>query len=175
MATLEGIALVGDPGYQMVAQVSLVLFWDISRSWHCRLSFAVAVHEVQLSIVLGVLSLKLGPGPQNRARVALCLCAKCGADLQCECAVAVQAYPFVVRKVLRDSSSGGARMLLRDMLFDASGSVKPARMSAVLNAALGYVADQTDGFVDFDAVPADGAPLQVFIFRSLSSFCSTPI
>ncbi len=71
-----------------------------------------------------------------------------------------QAYPFVVRKVLRDSSSGGARMLLREMLFDASGSVKPARMSAVLNAALGYVAEQTDGFVDFDAVPAEGAPLQ---------------
>ena len=51
-------------------------------------------------------------------------------------------------------------MLLREMLFDASGSMKPARMSAVLNAALGYVAEQTDGFVDFDAVPADGAPLQ---------------
>lgn len=51
-------------------------------------------------------------------------------------------------------------MLLREMLFDASGSVKPARMSAVLNAALGYVAEQTDGFVNFDAVPADGAPLQ---------------
>ncbi|KAK9915022.1 hypothetical protein WJX75_003712 [Coccomyxa subellipsoidea] len=98
VATLEGIALVGDPGYQMVAQ----------------------------------------------------------------------AYPFVVRKVLRDSSSGGARMLLRDMLFDASGSVKPARMSAVLNAALGYVADQTDGFVDFDAVPADGAPLQEIVAFLLS-------
>lgn len=72
-----------------------------------------------------------------------------------------QAYPFVVRKVLRESSSGGARMLLQDMLFDGSGAVKPARMSAVLNAALGYVAEQTDGFVDFDAVPAEGASLHV--------------
>ena len=71
-----------------------------------------------------------------------------------------QAYPFVVRKVLRNSSSG-SRSLLRDIVFDAQGNVKPARMSAVLNAALGYVAEQTDGFVDFDAVPAEGAPLQV--------------
>ena len=34
-------------------------------------------------------------------------------------------------------------------------------MSALLNAALGHVAERADGFVDFDAVPADGAPLQV--------------
>ncbi|CAK0781480.1 hypothetical protein CVIRNUC_005384 [Coccomyxa viridis] len=70
-----------------------------------------------------------------------------------------EAYPFVVRKVLRNSSSG-SRMLLRDIVFDANGKVKPTRMSAILNAALGHVAEQTDGFVDFDAVPAEGAPLQ---------------
>ena len=74
----------------------------------------------------------------------------------------LQAYPFVVRKVLRNSSSG-SQGLLRDIVFDSHGNVKPARMSAVLNAALGYVAEQTDGFVDFDAVPAEGAPLQVRI------------
>ena len=74
----------------------------------------------------------------------------------------MQAYPFVVRKVLRNSSSG-SRSLLRDIVFDADGNVKPARMSAILNAALGYVAEQTDGFVDFDAVPAEGAPIQVSI------------
>ena len=78
--------------------------------------------------------------------------------------VCVQAYPFVVRKVLRNSSNG-SRTLLRDIVFDAHGNVKPARMSAVLNAALGYVAEQTDGFVDFDAVPAEGAPLQVSISK----------
>ena len=66
----------------------------------------------------------------------------------------------MVRKVLRNSSSG-SQMLLRDIVFDANGNVKPARISAVLNAALGYVAEQTDGFVDFDSVPAEGAPLQV--------------
>ena len=79
----------------------------------------------------------------------------------------VQAYPFVVRKVLRNSSSG-SRTLLRDIVFDAHGNVKPARMSSVLNAALGYVAEQTDGFVDFDAVPAEGAPLQVRVPKGCS-------
>ena len=91
IATLEGIALLGDPNYQMVAQ----------------------------------------------------------------------AYPFVVRKVLRNSTAS-VGTLLRDIVFDAStGAVKPTRLSALLNAALGFVADRTDGFVDLDAVPEDGASLQV--------------
>ena len=72
----------------------------------------------------------------------------------------LQAYPFVVRKVLRNASSGSA-LLLRDLMYDSNGNVKPTRLSALLNAALGYVADQTDGFVDFDAVPAEGASAQV--------------
>ena len=89
VATLEGIALVGDPQYQMVAQ----------------------------------------------------------------------AYPFVVRKVLRaDSSSSTA--ILRDILFDGDGALKATRLSTLLNAALGHVAEAQGGFVDFDAVPADGASLQ---------------
>lgn len=109
IATLEGIALLGDPNYQMVAQ----------------------------------------------------------------------AYPFVVRKVLRNSTAS-VGTLLRDIVFDAStGAVKPTRLSALLNAALGFVAERTDGFVDLDAVPEDGASLQVrerrvfffFFFEfSLSSF-----
>lgn len=91
IATLEGIALLGDPNYQMVAQ----------------------------------------------------------------------AYPFVVRKVLRNSTAS-VGTLLRDIVFDAStGAVKPTRLSALLNAALGFVAERTDGFVDLDAVPEEGASLQV--------------
>lgn len=102
IATLEGIALLGDPNYQMVAQ----------------------------------------------------------------------AYPFVVRKVLRNSTAS-VGTLLRDIVFDAStGAVKPTRLSALLNAALGFVAERTDGFVDLDAVPEDGASLQVrsFFFFLLFSF-----
>ncbi len=67
-----------------------------------------------------------------------------------------QAYPFVARKVLRDDGSGTAA-LLRDLVYDEGGRLRPGRLSALLQAALGYVSEQTEGFVDFDAVPAEGA------------------
>jgi aarF domain-containing kinase len=66
----------------------------------------------------------------------------------------------VVRKVLRSDSNNTA-LLLRDMVYDGEGNVKPTRLGALLNAALGYVSDQVEGFVDFDAVPEDGASTQV--------------
>lgn len=66
VATLEGIALAGDPNYQMVAQ----------------------------------------------------------------------AYPFVVRKVLRGGSRSTA-LVLRDILYDETGTLRPTRLSSLLNAALG--------------------------------------
>jgi hypothetical protein len=88
VATLEGIALAGDPNYQMVAQ----------------------------------------------------------------------AYPFVVRKVLRNESSSSTA-ILRDILFDADGQIKPTRLSTLLNAAFGFVSEAQGGFVDFDSVPDDGATL----------------
>lgn len=97
VATLEGIALVGDPNYQMVSQ----------------------------------------------------------------------AYPFVVRKVLRNQR--GTAPLLRQMLYDPStGGVRAQRLPALLNAALGYVADETEGFIDFDAVPEQGASLQELLAFLLS-------
>eukprot|EP00878_Enallax_costatus_P022842 GHUV01024272.1.p1 GENE.GHUV01024272.1~~GHUV01024272.1.p1 ORF type:complete len:684 (+),score=139.67 GHUV01024272.1:232-2283(+) len=67
-----------------------------------------------------------------------------------------QAYPFVARKVLRDDGSGTAA-LLRDLVYDDNGSLRPGRLSALLQAALGYVSEQSEGFVDFDAVPEEGA------------------
>ena len=88
----------------------------------------------------------------------------------------MQAYPFVVRKVLRNSTSGSA-LLLRDLMYDSNGNVKPTRLSALLNAALGYVADQTEGFIDFDAVPAEGASKQVrHLFAiSANAFCANAV
>jgi hypothetical protein len=65
----------------------------------------------------------------------------------------------VVRKVLRNER--GTAPLLRQMLYDpATGGVRTTRLSALMNAALGYVAEETSGFVDFDAVPQEGASLQ---------------
>jgi hypothetical protein len=97
VATLEGIALVGDPNYQMVSQ----------------------------------------------------------------------AYPFVARKVLRNER--GSAALLQEMLLDpTTGGMRAARLNALLNAALGYVASETSGFVDFDAVPEQGASLQELLAFLLS-------
>lgn len=97
VATLEGIALTGDPGYQMVSQ----------------------------------------------------------------------AYPFVVRKVLRNDTRSLA-VVLREILFGSDGKLKPTRLSTLLNAALGFVADSQGGFIDFDATPADGASMQEVIAFLLS-------
>jgi hypothetical protein len=73
-----------------------------------------------------------------------------------------------VRKVLRNTSAG-IGSLLRDIVFDAgTGAVQVSRLSALLNAALGYVADRVDGFVDLDAVPEEGAPLTDIVAFLLS-------
>ena len=55
-------------------------------------------------------------------------------------AMVAQAYPFVVRKVLRNDSTSSAS-ILREILFDSNGVIKTTRVSTLLNAALGYVAD----------------------------------
>ncbi|KAG2445070.1 hypothetical protein HYH02_008937 [Chlamydomonas schloesseri] len=98
-------------------------------------------------------------------------------------AMVAQAYPFVARKVLRNDSSS-ASALLRDLLLirDAAGAggadggeagsrqqLAARRLAALLNAALGYVADSAGGFVDFDALPEEGASVQ-----EIASFLLSP-
>jgi hypothetical protein len=46
-----------------------------------------------------------------------------------------QAYPFVARKVLRDDGSGTAA-LLRDLVYDEQGRLRPGRLSALLQVRL---------------------------------------
>ncbi|GFR44520.1 hypothetical protein Agub_g5787, partial [Astrephomene gubernaculifera] len=88
-------------------------------------------------------------------------------------AMVAQAYPFVARKVLRNDSSS-ASALLRDLLLirDAAGAgaggageasspqLASRRLAALLHAALGYTAASSQGFVDFDALPEEGASVQ---------------
>lgn len=90
VATLEGLALKGDPGYQLVAQ----------------------------------------------------------------------AYPFVVRKLLQNESRMSFAAL-RELLYDPiTQRLRPQRLSTMLQASLGIIADtERAGFIDFDTVPKDGAPL----------------
>jgi hypothetical protein len=82
-----------------------------------------------------------------------------------------QAIPFVSRRILMTagggagsaSADGQTNALLTAMLMDDSGRVRPQRLGAMVQAALGYVADGTTtngertGFVDFDALPEEGA------------------
>jgi hypothetical protein len=49
----------------------------------------------------------------------------------CRCSGSLQAYPFVARKVLRDEGSAAAA-LLRDLVYDDQGRVRPGRLSALL-------------------------------------------
>jgi len=78
-----------------------------------------------------------------------------------------QAYPFVVRKVLKGGSRGTAAVL-REILYDADGNLQSARLSSLLNAALGFVAEETEGFIDLDAVPSDGASTREILAFLLS-------
>jgi len=74
-----------------------------------------------------------------------------------------EAYPFVVRRLLQ-APSGSARLssALRELLLDADGRVRSVRLSALLQAAVGVTAGAGDqeGFIDFDAVPSQGADTQ---------------
>jgi len=71
-----------------------------------------------------------------------------------------EAYPFVVRKLLEGSGdSARLSMALREILMDSDGQVRPVRLSALLQAAVGVTASsgESEGFIDFDALPKEGA------------------
>jgi len=190
VATLEGIALLGNPDYQMVSQV-----WSgragCAPSWRPDRAGVVVdpcagvrqgmaadcafVLRVVLACVLA-LTPKLGRAPagdpvrQRPGANRVCsgqawsIGRAVGDSVTDRCralggAVPAQAYPFIVRKVLRDAGPG-SNPLLRDIVLDAGGGLRPARLAALLNAALGRVAARADGFVDLDAVPDEGASLQ---------------
>merc|ERR1712224_1134762 len=83
-----------------------------------------------------------------------------------------EAYPYVVRKLLERSGAGSAQltMALRGLLLDANGRVKSVRLSALLQAAVGVAAAGSDraGFIDFDAVPKEGADSEQLVEFLLS-------
>ena len=75
-----------------------------------------------------------------------------------------------MRKVLRNETQSLAAVL-RAILFSSDGTLQPTRLSTLLNAALGYVADAQGGFIDFDAVPDDGASMADIATFLLSEVC----
>ena len=71
----------------------------------------------------------------------------------------MEAYPFVARKLLSDDRPEVQRAL-QDVLYNG-GDLSTARLSTLLNGALGVVAKSNGGvFVDFDSIPEDGVALQ---------------
>eukprot|EP00933_Yihiella_yeosuensis_P047587 TRINITY_DN4343_c6_g1_i1.p1 TRINITY_DN4343_c6_g1~~TRINITY_DN4343_c6_g1_i1.p1 ORF type:complete len:874 (-),score=166.46 TRINITY_DN4343_c6_g1_i1:116-2737(-) len=75
--------------------------------------------------------------------------------------IVAQAYPFVVRKLLKNENRSSFAAL-RELLYDPqTRRLQPQRLSTMLNASLGVVAAASarSGFIDFDAAPEDGAPL----------------
>lgn len=71
----------------------------------------------------------------------------------------MEAYPFVARKLLSDDRPEVQRAL-QDVLYNG-GDLSTARLSTLLNGALGVVAKSKGGvFVDFDSIPEDGVALQ---------------
>lgn len=71
-----------------------------------------------------------------------------------------EAYPFVVRKLLRNENRQSFAAL-RELLYDpATKRLRPTRLAAMLQASLGVVVEsERAGFIDFDTVPQHGAPL----------------
>jgi len=80
-----------------------------------------------------------------------------------------QAYPFVVRKLLRNENRQSFSAL-RELLYDPETKrLRPQRFSTMLQASLGVISkSEKAGFIDFDTVPDDGAPLDEIVRFLLS-------
>jgi len=80
----------------------------------------------------------------------------------------MEAYPFVARKLLRDDRPE-IQQALQDVLYSNGGDLSTARLSTLLNGALGVVAKSKGGvFVDFDSIPEDGVALDIALKYLLS-------
>mmetsp|Transcript_75071 Transcript_75071/g.244069 ORF Transcript_75071/g.244069 Transcript_75071/m.244069 type:complete len:601 (+) Transcript_75071:828-2630(+) len=82
-----------------------------------------------------------------------------------------QAYPFVVRKLLKNENRQSFSAL-RELLYDpVTRRLRPQRLSTMLQASLGVIADsgKQAGFIDFDTAPEDGAPLSEVVSFLLSA------
>lgn len=80
-----------------------------------------------------------------------------------------QAYPFVVRKLLKNENRQSFSAL-RDLLYDPeTRRLRPQRLSTMLQASLGVIAEtEQAGFIDFDTVPESSAPLSEVMHFLLS-------
>merc|ERR1719310_886042 len=65
----------------------------------------------------------------------------------------MEAYPFVARKLLRDDRPE-IQLALQEALYGNNGNLSTARISTLVNGALGVIARSKGGaFVDLDSIP----------------------
>lgn len=74
--------------------------------------------------------------------------------------IIMESYPFVARKLLKEDRPE-IQKALQQVLYGrgSEDGLQGARLSVLLNSALGVVAKTSDAFVDFDSVPEDGISL----------------
>eukprot|EP00899_Mesostigma_viride_P014434 jgi/Mesvir1/22992/Mv05685-RA.2 len=73
----------------------------------------------------------------------------------------MEAYPFVARRLLKESDTPAFQRSLYEVLYSKDGKFVPRRLSVLINSALGRTAANNDkaAFVDFDTLPDSTAPL----------------
>eukprot|EP00435_Cladocopium_sp_Y103_P016659 s60_g4.t1 len=84
--------------------------------------------------------------------------------------IVAMAYPFVIRRLLKNDSRLSFSAL-RELLYDPhTRRMRPQRLATMLQASLGVVADadSREGFIDFDSVPKDSAPVSEVVKFLLS-------
>jgi len=84
--------------------------------------------------------------------------------------IVAMAYPFVIRRLLKNDSRLSFSAL-RELLYDPhTRRMRPQRLATMLQASLGVVADADSraGFIDFDSVPKDSAPVSEVVKFLLS-------
>ena len=84
--------------------------------------------------------------------------------------IVAMAYPFVIRRLLKNDSRLSFSAL-RELLYDPhTRRMRPQRLATMLQASLGIVADADSraGFIDFDSVPKDSAPVSEVVKFLLS-------
>ena len=74
----------------------------------------------------------------------------------------MEAYPFVTRTVLK-SNRKGTQQLIREVMYDPSGRIKPQRFTTLINSALNKVNMDTTAFIDLDTPPEEGAKIDEIV------------
>jgi aarF domain-containing kinase len=76
--------------------------------------------------------------------------------------IVMEAYPFVTRKLLKDSAQD-TQQLLREVMYDSKGRIQPQRFTVLMNSALNIVNRNTNSFIDLNTPPENGAGLDQII------------